>query len=124
MLRIKQLEQAGQAAGVVRVHMGDGHEVEAADVMLPQNRGDHAGTDIELAIVGAAAVDEEVVALGGLDQNGVTGADIQKGDAKLAGPRGPVLPTRPAEDQERTETEREPPIIWAAARAKALARHA
>ncbi len=64
--------------------MDQGHEVEAANVILPQHGGDDAGTDIELAIVGAAAVDEDVAALRSVNQNGIADADVEKGDAQLA----------------------------------------
>ena len=62
------------------MRVGQGHEVEAPDVAVPEHRGDDTGADIETPVISAAAVDQQIVIAGRLHQNRVPRADVQKRD--------------------------------------------
>ena len=84
--RRDQRDQAGGAADVVGVGVGQEQRVERADALRPQRRCDDPRADVEPAAgERAAGVDEPRPAVREADQRGVTLADVERDDAQ---PRG------------------------------------
>ena len=98
----EQSQHAHQTARVIRVRVGQGHEVEAPDMAVPEHRRDDAGANVETPIVSAASVDQQVVIAGRLHQNRVARADVQKGDAQPVAASFQDLPARAQQHQQRT----------------------
>ena len=85
-------EDGGHASNMVFVRVGESDGIEAANAARPEDRRDDVFANVEVGVRRRedepAGVDEESFAGGGDDENGVSLADVDDGDFKLAGAIG------------------------------------
>src|SRR5262245_23783292 len=67
----KQAPNTHQTTGVIRMHMRQGDEVEAAHIVLPEKRGDNLHPRVKAPIVRATTVNKQLMVIGPLDEDGI-----------------------------------------------------
>ena len=82
-LRLKTCIDEGEAVVVVLVRMGDNQVIESPDPFSPEIRGDDALAGIELLRLITAAIDQDILAIGKLQEGGRALADIEEADGKF-----------------------------------------
>ena len=68
----KRSDKVFKAVHVVRMRVGQDHEIDPVDALVPEVGGDNAPADIKTIVIGAAAVDEDVLPRSKRDERAVT----------------------------------------------------